>query len=215
MPKPPTEPLSIVLDDRELRSKAARHLFSMGVKLESRRLGIADFIIAESVFVERKTAADFESSIIDGRLFAQARELSKLPAPVIAVVGSDFSRLSSKAIIGAMVSLATDFRIPVFRFASEEELAEFLAVTATQKAKAPKPLALRYEKPNLTLADRQQFVVESLPMVGPAGAKSLLRKLGSVGAVIGASEEQLQSADGVGPVRAKEIRRVVESKFEG
>jgi len=213
--KPNAPPLSIVIDDRELRSKAARHLFSLGVRLESRRLDIADFIIANSVFVERKTAADFESSIVDGRLFMQARELAKLPCPVIALTGSDFSRLSPKAILGAQISLATDFRIPVFRFGSEEELAEFLAATAAQKAKGPKALALRYEKPSLTLSERQQFVVESLPLVGPVAARSLLRRLGSVERVFAADGEQLQAADGVGPVRAKEIRRVIQSKFEG
>ncbi|MFH1107085.1 MAG: ERCC4 domain-containing protein [Candidatus Micrarchaeota archaeon] len=212
---PEAQPLSIVIDDRELRSKAARHLFSLGIRLEAKRLGVADFVVADSVFVERKTAADFESSIVDGRLFAQARELQNVPSPVFAVVGSGFSRLNPKAVLGAMISLATDFRIPVFRFESEAELAEFLAATAAQKAKAPKPLQLRYEKPTLSLAERQQFIVESLPLIGPASARSLLRRLGSVQAVFSSDEDQLRAAEGVGKVRAKEIRRVIESKFEG
>lgn len=214
MPEP-APPLSIVVDDRELKSKTARHLFSLGVRLEAKRLEISDFVIADSVFVERKTSADFESSIVDGRLFQQARELAKLPAPIIAVIGDEFFRLNPKAVLGAMISLATDFRIPVFRFESEEQLAEFLAVAAAQKAKGPKPLPLRYEKPSFTLAERQQFVVESLPLIGPAAAKSLLRRLGSVQAVFTADEEKLQAAEGVGPIRAKEIRRVIQSRFEG
>ena len=62
-----------------------------------------------------------------------------MPAPLLAVVGSDFARLSPKAILGAQISLATDFRIPVFSFSSEEEFAGFLAAAAVQKSKSPRP----------------------------------------------------------------------------
>jgi len=61
----------IVVDDRELA--LAKYLSNPKVK----RIEIGDFIISERVAVERKTAADFVSSIVDGRLFDQAAKMKE------------------------------------------------------------------------------------------------------------------------------------------
>lgn len=204
----PAQP-ELVVDDRELKSPTARKLFALGVKLHSQRLEVGDFIVGETVGLERKTAADFEQSIVDGRLFSQARDLSSsFPAPLVAIVGSDFSRLAPRALLGAEIALATDFRIPVFHFASEDALAGFLHALALQKSKPAKDAVLRFEKKAFTLAQRQQFIIESLPQVGPRNAKALLKHFKSVERVFTAPEEQLREAEGIGRERAREIRRV-------
>ncbi len=207
--------LELLVDDRELRGPAARKLYSLGVKLVSKRLPVGDFVVSGRIGLERKTAADFESSIVDGRLFSQAQEMvAAFEAPLLAVVGSGFSRLQPSSIRGAEISLATDFRIPVFHFNSEDELAEFLHALVSQKSKAKKELALRYEKKTFTLAERQRFVVESFPGIGPHHAKALLRHFKTIERLFTAGEKELQEVNGVGPERAKEIRRVASSAYE-
>jgi ERCC4-type nuclease len=57
-------------------------------------------------------------------------------------------------------------------------------------------------------------VVEVLPGVGPKMAKTLLEYFGSPANVLAADEKKLQEAPGMGPKRAKFIRRVLDSVFE-
>ena len=209
-PKP-----QIVIDDRELRSATARKLFSIGAKLVSKRLAIADFIISDRIAVERKTAEDFERSIMDGRLFSQAREMcANFSQPLLCITGREFIHLQKNSILGAQIALATDFRIPLFIFNSEDEFAEFLFVLAVQKAKQPKDAALRFEKRAFSLNEQLQFVIESVSQIGPVHAKALLKRFKSIERIFTASEEELQKTEGIGEVRAKEIRRVASSKYE-
>lgn len=52
---------------------------------------------------------------------------------------------------------------------------------------------------------RARFIVEGFPDVGPSTATSLLEDLGSVQAVVNATEEELMGTSGVGPATAKKI----------
>ncbi|MBI5228988.1 hypothetical protein HY991_02675 [Candidatus Micrarchaeota archaeon] len=212
----PSEIIQVYLDDRELRSETAKKLFELGAKLKAKRLVVGDFILSDRVGLEKKLAADFENSIIDGRLFVQAQELVRnFSCPILVVVGREFERINPRALKGAFISLAIDFKIPLFFFDSEEELAEFIFQTAErEQLKEKKELKLRLEKRIFDLPMHQQFIVESLPLVGPVHAKKLLEYFGSVERVFNASEEELKEVDGIGEIKAKEIRRVVSARYE-
>ncbi|MEK6924111.1 MAG: ERCC4 domain-containing protein, partial [Candidatus Micrarchaeota archaeon] len=124
----------VLVDDRELKGAASRRLFELGAVLEPQRLPVGDFICSPRLCIERKTAADFESSVIDGRLFTQAAELSSsFTAAIVAVVGRNFERISPQACRGALLSLVADYRIPVLFFDSEGELAEFIFAAASRE----------------------------------------------------------------------------------
>ncbi len=210
----PGDNLELLLDDRELRSQVARLLFSRGVKLHPKRLEVADFIINEQIAIERKTAADFESSIIDGRLFSQCKDLSaNFPSPLICIIGRGFARLHRKAIMGAQISIATDFRIPVFHFDSEEELADFIHVLLVQKAAPKKDMKLRFEKRALSKDEQLRMVIEGIGMIGPTHSKAILSKFKTIQKVFNASEKSLQKVEGVGEVRARQIKRIATTVY--
>ncbi len=59
----------------------------------------------------------------------------------------------------------------------------------------------------------QEFIVESLPGVGPTLAKSLLKELKSVKNVINAEVNSLKNVDKIGGKKAEEIKRVVEEEY--
>ncbi len=61
--------------------------------------------------------------------------------------------------------------------------------------------------------EQQLFIIESLPNIGPVNAKNLLKHFGSVEKVLNASEAQLQDVEGIGKKTAKDIRKVIESKY--
>ncbi|MBI3588629.1 hypothetical protein HY995_01660 [Candidatus Micrarchaeota archaeon] len=202
----------ITIDDREAGGSAIHSLKRLGVEVEVRRLPAADFIISGRVGVERKTAADFESSVIDGRLFSQARDLKEnFSSPLICVVGKNFERLDQRARRGALISLAVDYNIPVFFLESEESLAAFLHQLAWREQMRPERTEkLNFNKRAFTREEQSLRVIEALPGVGPKLARELLSHFGSVENVFTAGEGELCEVEGIGEEKAREIRKLAE-----
>jgi hypothetical protein len=82
----------------------------------------ADYCVDGAVLIERKTAADFAQSLIDGRLFGQAARMatsSLRPAYILEGSSAEWFGLgvSREALQGALVTLMLIFDVPVFRSA--------------------------------------------------------------------------------------------------
>ncbi|MBI4360412.1 hypothetical protein HY572_01420 [Candidatus Micrarchaeota archaeon] len=208
--------LQLFVDDRELKSSVAKALFRKGVVLKPVRLESGDFIVSERVALERKEAKDFEASIIDGRLFVQAGRLKNaFESPLLALVGSDFERIQPNALRGAFISLAVDFKLPVFFFDSDDELADFLYALAEKEQFGEQRMhRLQFAKKGVTLAEQQRLVVESLPGLGPKNAVSLLKHFKTLQRIANASPDDLQQVEGIGKQRAESMRKVFEQEFE-
>lgn len=88
-------------------------------------LPIGDYFIDSGVVVERKTYADFATSLIDGRLFPQAAALARSPhRPVVLLEGPKPVRMPDvhpHALKGAIVSLAVMWRLPVLHARDPED----------------------------------------------------------------------------------------------
>ena len=64
--------ITIIIDEREFRSSLPFFLAKIGgVQVVPRTLFCGDYVLADDVVVERKSAPDLESSLTDGRLFSQ------------------------------------------------------------------------------------------------------------------------------------------------
>jgi len=206
----------VFVDDRESSNECVSRLTQLGADLKVQRLAVADFVVSQRVGVERKECGDLESSVVDGRLFNQAQELKQnFERPLITVVGKGFCRLNEKALEGALISLCVDYGIPVLFFEDEVALGDFLFHLAEREQLSPhKEHRLRLEKKAFSVKDQQQFIVESLPAIGPSTAKKLLEHFGSVEAVFDAHEDELAEVPGIGKDKAAEIRKVVAARFE-
>ena len=69
------EKVQIVVNDRERPSGVVAELEKLDdLVLKIEHLTVGDYCIA--VLIERKTAADFAQSLIDGRLFGQAKQMA-------------------------------------------------------------------------------------------------------------------------------------------
>ncbi len=206
----------VMADDREQSGECVQVLRELGAVLHCQRLPVADFVCSERVAIERKTAPDFESSVIDGRLFQQAAELkANFASPILTIVGKDFQRLDRKARHGAFLALAVEFNLPIFFLESERHLAEFIhSVGFREQLRPAKEQRLRFEKRAFDGSQSKQFIVESLPGVGPGLAKSLLSHFGSVENVFTAEEDELLEVDGIGEEKARSIRNLVCGGYE-
>jgi ERCC4-type nuclease len=207
--------VEIIVDDRE--STLFEELTSLGAKAVKKRLEVGDFILSTRVVAERKTRGDFEQSIIDGRLFAQASRMREQFERVIIIVeGESFEeRVKRGALLGALAALMVDYGIPVMFTRGPEATAEFLfAVAKREQLGEKREIRLLGERKARTLPEQQQLLVECLPGVGPKRAKDLLAYFYSVENLVNATEGELLEIDGMGEKRAKEIRKVLKSAYK-
>ena len=206
------KPIKIVVDNRE--KIVSRYLFDKA-ELEFKNLENGDYILSDRVIVERKTAEDFESSIIDKRLFKQLKDLKKYERPILIIEGDNYFRLSEKIVNGAVISIMLDFNIPVMFSKDAEETANILVKMAErEQLKNKRTMAIRTGKKPMSLKERQRFIVESFPDVGALTAENLLMKFGTIESIVNASEDELMEVEGVGKITAKKIKAVLTEKYE-
>lgn len=177
------------------------------------RLPIGDYFIGGGVVVERKTYADFATSLVDGRLFPQAAALARSPCrPVVLLEGPKPARMPDvhpHALTGAIVSLAVMWRLPVLRARDPEDSLRILRFLARQSCDSDRRSLRRYDRKPKRVASRRLYVLQGLSGVGPALAQRLLIRFGSVERVVTADEESLAQVRGIGVKRAARIRELV------
>ena len=66
----------------------------------------------------------------------------------------------------------------------------------------------------MTGKEQQEYIVGSLPNIGPKLAKELLKEFKTVKNVVNASEEDLQKVDKLGEKKAKEIQETLSKEYE-
>jgi len=214
----PEGKIKIYVDVRERNTKILKVLKD-NAQIELRQLPVGDFILSDRVGCERKTQADFVQSIIDKRLLAQALELSRnFEIPIFIVEGnSDLYSLRDihpNAIRGALAALAVNFGISIIPTRDEEDTAHFLYTVAKREQDyGRREIALRGERKPLLLEERQRYIIESLPHVSAILARRLLQKFGSVRDVINASEKELMKVEAIGEGKAREIGKVIRSRY--
>ena len=113
------------------------------------------------------------------------------------------------ALKGAIVSLAVMWRIPVIHARDPEDSLRVLRFLAQQLAKSDPVALTRYDCKPKSLASRKLYVLQGLPGVGPALANRLLLQFGSVEGVMAAAESMLVQVRGIGPQKARQIRKLV------
>lgn len=210
----------VYADTRELNSGVVEALQALGIHVAVEQLEVADYVVGKNVAVERKSTSDFLESIVDGRLFKQAVKLKEnYERSIIIVEGTQrelysMRNIHKNAITGALLSLSVDLCIPVLFSKDPKETAELIALLAKRFQQDKRDVRLRIGRNHMSLPERQQFIVESLPGIGPKSAKRLLKHFGTVQGVFDASERDLEKVEGIGKKKAKEIRKTLQAKFE-
>jgi Fanconi anemia group M protein len=216
----PETQLKIFADTREKGSKIIEMLSDEGFLIELKRLDIGDYILSKNVAVEFKTKQDFVDSLIDGRLLEQIKQLKKAyPKPLIIIEGEQdiysMRNIHPNAVRGLLATVAVSYSIPILFTKDNKDTVNLLAIIAKREQDTgEKDFSPHTLKPK-TDKEMQEYIVSSLPNVGGALAKDLLRNLKTIKNIVNADEDLLQQIEKVGKKKAGEIRRILNKEYEG
>lgn len=208
--------LRIVVDEREKRSGIPSLLKGIGINLEIKTLPVGDYIVAPETIVERKSISDLVSSVFDGRLFDQCNRMKEnFQFPIIIIEGdtNEIEELIENPFVfyGAVSSVAIDFKIPIISTPNASHTAKLLVSMCSRKDVTKGPFIKKIRKSDDP--QRQQLsVLSSLPGVGEKTAIRMLEKFGTPLKVFSASSTELSKISGLGELRAKKIKKMLQAK---
>jgi len=210
--------VKIIVDYREYRSNVVRNLSLKGVSIEPQQLDIGDYVLSTRIGVERKNVDDFLESLIDGKLFKQITQLrDAYSRPILILEGENLltkRNISHNAIFGSLASITVDYGIPILTTKDGLETADLLNVIARREQREEKKeVAIRGEKPQMSIKERQQFIIEGLPNVSTVIAKRLLSHFGSVKDIANATQEELLEIRGIGKNIASDIIKLLNTNY--
>lgn len=211
--------VNIVVDSRESNSPVVDELAKLGAKIIISQLNIGDYVLSERICVERKTINDFASSIIDSRLFQQAKSMAdSYEIPILLIEGRDIytplSNIRPSSIRGALAAVITGYRMVLLWSRDPKESAELIyAIALREQKELKKHLQVRGEKKPESIADQQVFLLSGLPLVERSTAIKLLKYFKTPLRIFTASEQELQQVEGIGDVKARRIREVLTREF--
>ncbi len=206
----------VVVDERERQSGVPEKLSKLDVRVYFSRLSIGDYVVNPEIAAERKSIADFVSSVYDGRLFSQASSLASAYRKPYIIVEGDVTRVNEAvknlaSYYGALASVTLAYDLRLMHTANADETA--IAIAALAKNSRARPLSPGLVQPPPKSDDdaqQQLYVVSSLPGVGTKLAKRLLGRYGTPRRVMSLSEAQFALVPGVGEKRASKIARVLD-----
>src|SRR5690606_32440985 len=180
-----------------------------GFGIEFRELKVADYLI-KGIAIERKTSKDFFSSLFDKRLFSQMEEISQYDKKVLIIEGDLIKekRMHENALRGVLLSISLNYKVPILFSKNEEETAEFLRIIGEKKEKEP---SINVSKKNFSKNEELLYVLESFPEIGPAKARKLLKKFGTIKKTINSKERDFIPILGKS---SKKFKEILNRKFE-
>ena len=197
-PSCPNPKIPIIVDTREKQSLITANLIEKKANIKHEKLDIGDYLVEDTI-IERKTFSDFVGSMLNKRLSEQLSNIKKYPKYFLIIEGfyyhyNEFN-VHENAIRGMLLSIATDFKIPIIYTENEKDTANFLILVAKRYEKPKTQNALRQTKTLKTIGEQKQFILEGFPGIGPTTAKTLLEKFKTLKKIFNTTEKELDKIE--------------------
>lgn len=207
-------------DDRERSSGIPEILRTQfRVCLHENRLPWGDYLLSDRTVIERKTVHDFALSVVDGRLFLQVQRMKQHAESALMILEKNAASplataLHPHAFQGAVLSVILDWNVPVLFSLDAADTARTLWLLTEQLRQRSGEVSLRPGRRPKRLRNRQVYLLQGFPCVGPVTAVRLLECFGSVENVVNASVAQLSQVQGIGQKRARAIKQILTAPIE-
>ena len=206
----------IIVDDRE-----PGEICSMLGEHTQKRLSLGDYIINETLIIERKSASDFVNSLVTKHLKSQVYRLTKAYAnPVLAIIGNIYieaqERISRQALIAQLASLTARHnlegargKISLITFETDYDFTLYLKYL-DKKTTENKP----FTNPEIEDLDKSDIeavknaILSLIPDLGEVLVKNLLCKFDSMRNIANASVKELNEVEGFGSKKANAVFKV-------
>lgn len=211
------KPNKIVIFADYREKETIEHLKKMDIILTETNLEVGDFVLSDSrVVIERKTHSDFVSSIIDGRVFEQAKLMKdNFSHPVIIIEGSSNRYINENALRAAIASLIVNFNISLLNTKNSLDTAKTIYWIAKKEQEDDKySVSIKVGKKPKEMHKLQERIICSLPNINSVISKRLLEHFGTVEKVFSADEKELQKVKGVGKKLANKTRKILSEKYQ-
>ena len=200
----------ITIDEREKRSGIVQELQSMNIPIETTTLEMADYIINETTYIERKTVPDFLESLKDGRLFDQVARLRRAEKRAVLLI--EGPRLpGSNRVRNALCTISVQWYMPILRSVGIKGTAWFLAKIHSNAEIDTNPVHEYDYRPKRIFSSHQERMLTQLKDIGPETARRLLDHFGNIANIINAEEDELKKVHGIGDFHARQIRMLSET----
>jgi ERCC4-type nuclease len=205
--------VTIFCDMRESRSGVLERLRELGAEVKTGELATGDYVCSSELVIERKTAADFILSVIDGRLFNQIGKMKlSFARPVFLIEGDVYatrSNISREAIDGALSFIVAIEGATVLHVRSPRTAADLIYRMAKHCQEGlGYDVAFRRGKTEPGKGEAL-FVIEGLPGIGPTTASKVLGHFRSTLALMNASVDELMAVPGLGKKKAERIHSCI------
>jgi Fanconi anemia group M protein len=206
----------VIIDYREKNCLVPASLIRLGLEIEFRELKIADYMVKD-IAIERKTVADFLSSMINKRLINQLNEMETYENRLLIIEGISEQELYSDSIIrnginanairGFLLSIIFKHKTPILFTKNSEDTAKTIAVLAKRKEKE---ISTKERKKAKNSKEQKQLIVEGFSGIGPKTARKILEKFKNIKGFVNASEEELKKVLGK---KAETTKKIIEEEY--
>jgi len=201
--------LKIICDNRERGTTIIKELVRKNLHINFETLPVGDYICSDRVIVERKEVRDLIRSITDKRLFVQAKALVESCSNPILIIEGNLNlyrtSLNPAALAAAIVSIATDFNLPIIYTKNQQETAEVLfAIIRREQMEHKRSVSIAKRK-SLSIRDQLEETVATFPHINRTLARRLLQKFGSLNDLTNAKFEDLVETRGIGEKIAEDL----------
>ena len=212
--------LKVLIDHREDK-KLKKELTKKGINLEITSLISADVILEtnkETIGIEIKKQNDFLNSIMDKRLTSQLIKLKEnFPSQILIIEGSqniyEMRKFHPNSIRGMLSLIAVDLKIPIVHTRNQRDTAAFIETIFKRFTKPRSEFSLLKKKKPINKKELQEYIIETLPGVGPSLAKSLLKEFGSIKNIINSNKEDFKVIKNLGNKKAEKIHSILQEKY--
>jgi len=210
----PLNELQIFADYRE--NEIINFLEKLGVKVNIVKLDVCDFVY-NNIGIERKTFFDFISSILDGRIFEQAKKMIETyEKRIIIVEGSgDVERINENYYLSVLSYLVLNNISIVFTRSKMETAKLIYWILKKEKSGDKNYSSYKIKKKNEDLVEVQKRILSSFPGISTVLSDRIIKKFKSIKNFVLASEKDLMKVEGIGKKLSKKIKKIVEFEYKG